>query len=62
MQKNKHIFDSEEAQKTHTTSSGLKHMPKDFWVEEGLLIPALLKEFWRQFGDLLLKITQVSLR
>lgn len=63
MHQGKHILDSVEAQKTHTTSSGLKYMPKDFGVEEGLLIPALLKkEFWRQFGDPLCKITQVSLR
>lgn len=56
-----YILDSEEAQKTHTTSSGLKHMPKDFWVEEGPPVPALLnKEFWTQFGHILLKVTQVS--
>lgn len=42
MQQNKHILDSEEAQKTQTTSSGLKYMPKNFLLEEGLLIPALL--------------------
>lgn len=63
MQQNKHILESEETQKTHTTSSGLKYMPNDFSLEEGLLIPALLKkEFWTEFGHLLLKITQVSLR
>lgn len=59
MQQNKRILDSEEAQKSHTTSSGLKYMPKDFLLEEGLLIPALLKKkFWTQldtFSSKLLK-------